>query len=126
MTKGEPVRLINQQLSRVLKHARQRSGMSIMKTAVSLGISEEQLTVIEARPVQVACCDLFRLIKHYGPEVENEAMMVLSSPQADNLLIGMFRHLRAWGMHQIQRNWRIIVAVIVIRFLIDWCGGNWW
>jgi len=126
MTKNQLRGEINNRLGPVLTRARVRSGSSIAAAAQSLGLSESELSDIETRPGEIPCCRLYEVIELYGAEARWETQEALLGIQLLGLeyrkKCGWVDKVGRWIRSEVRRNWRIILAVFAISFLIDLWG----
>lgn len=72
MTRDQIRDIANQRLGPILRLARLMAEKDTSTIAQELGAPELDVQWVEDHPAEVPCCDLYRLLSHYGPEAQYE------------------------------------------------------
>lgn len=73
MTREQMRDIANKKLSPILRMARLMAEKEILTVAKEIGVPVFEVQRIEECPAEVPCCDLYRLLSHYGPTAQYEA-----------------------------------------------------
>lgn len=73
MTRGELKKQANERFGRLLRSIRARSGKGLGEVAAALNMTEFALKRVEARPAELPCCVIYRIVEFFGPDALFEA-----------------------------------------------------
>lgn len=75
MTREQIRNIANEKLGAIVRISRLLADKEISMVAKELGTTEIEVLRIEESPAEVPCCDLFRLLSHYGPIAKYNASL---------------------------------------------------